>query len=65
MMLQTLIKKVNKLEKEVASLKKPTSTLGTIHVNDSIIKQASKALFDFDIESFVSKNDLKKKWKSS
>lgn len=56
---QTLIKKVEKIEKELKEIKKPKSILGKIYVDAKILSQASKALFDFDIEKFVSKKDLK------
>lgn len=57
---QTLIKKIEKVEQELAELKKPKSILGKLYVDEKILKQASKAIFDFDIEKFVSKKDLKK-----
>ena len=56
---QTLIKKIEKIEKELNILKQPKNILGKIYVDSKTIKQASKALFDFDIEKFVSKKDLK------
>ena len=58
-----LLKKVERLEKEVAELKKPRNILGKIYVDGNVLKQAAKAPFDFDIEAFVSKKDLKKPWK--
>ena len=58
-----ILKRIKKLEQEIGELKKPKSILGTMHVNDSVMQQASKALFDFDIESFISLGDLKKPWK--
>ena len=59
MITQTLIKKVERLEKELKELKKPKSILGKLYVDSEILKQASKALFDFDIEKFVTKKDIK------
>jgi chaperonin cofactor prefoldin len=56
---QTLIQKIDKIEKELKEIKKPKSILGKIYVDSEILEQASKALFDFDIEKFVSKKDLK------
>ncbi len=56
---QTLIKKIEKIEKELTEFKKPKSVLGKIYVDPKTLKQAVKALFDFDIEKFVSKKDLK------
>ena len=58
---QALIKKIEKIEKELIKFKQPKSILGKIYVDEKILKQASKTLFDFDIEKFVSKKDLK--WK--
>lgn len=59
MLTQTLIKKIEKIEKELKELKKPKSILGKIYVDSDILKQASKTLFDFDIEKFVTKKDIK------
>lgn len=56
---QTIIKKIEKLERELKELKKPKSILGKLYVDSDILKQASKALFDFDIEKFVTKKDIK------
>ncbi|MBI5683370.1 MAG: hypothetical protein HZC45_09490 [Deltaproteobacteria bacterium] len=54
---QAIIKKIEKLERELKELKKPKSILGKLYVDSDILKQASKALFDFDIEKFVTKKD--------
>lgn len=59
MITQAIIKKIEKLEKELKELKKPKSILGKLYVDSEILKQASKALFDFDIEKFVTKKDIK------
>ncbi len=56
---QTLIKKIEKIEKELSEFKQPKSILGKIYIDSEIFKKASKALFDFDIEKFISKKDLK------
>jgi hypothetical protein len=57
-----LIKKIKKIEKELKILKEPHSILGKMNVDETIIKHASQALFDFDIEKYVTKKDLKA-WK--
>ena len=54
-----LVKKIEKIEKELVELKQPKSISGKIFVDFEILKTAKKALFDFDIEKFVSKKDLK------
>lgn len=59
MMRNTLIQKIEKIEKEITEMKKPKSILGKIFVDKKILKKAKKALFDFDIEKFVSKKDLR------
>jgi len=59
---QILIKKIKKLEKEINRLKQPKSVLVKMKVDNKVITEAKKALFDFDIEKFVSKKDLKA-WK--
>ncbi|MBI3599850.1 MAG: hypothetical protein HY097_04315 [Nitrospinae bacterium] len=56
---QTIIKKIEKIERELKELKKPKSILGKLYVDSDILKQASKALFDFDIGKFVTKKDIK------
>jgi uncharacterized protein (UPF0335 family) len=62
MTLETLIKKVEKLEKELKEIKMPKKVLGKIFVDKKLLEKAKKALFDFDIEKFVNKKDLKS-WK--
>jgi chaperonin cofactor prefoldin len=59
---QALLKKIDKIEHELHELKKPKSILGKIQVDSKILKQVKNAIFDFDIERFVSKKDLKT-WK--
>lgn len=59
---QALTKKIEKIEKEILLLKEPKSILAKIHVDKELIQKAKKALFDFDIEKFVTKKDLKA-WK--
>jgi len=59
---QILIEKIKKIEQELIKIKQPKSILGKIHVDEKILEQTKKAIFDFDIEKFVSKKDLKK-WK--
>lgn len=56
---KTLIEKIEKLEKEIKEIKMPKKILGKIFVNEKILKKAKKALFDFDIEKFVKKKELK------
>jgi uncharacterized protein (UPF0335 family) len=62
MTLDALIKKVEKLEKELKEIKMPKKVLGKIFVDKKLLEKAKKALFDFDIEKFVTKKDLKS-WK--
>jgi uncharacterized protein (UPF0335 family) len=62
MTLKTLIKKVEKLEKELKEIKMPKKVLGKIFVDKKLLEKAKKALFNFDIEKFVTKKDLKS-WK--
>lgn len=54
-----LARKIEHIEKILSELKKPKSIFGKIYVDEKILKQANKALFDFDIEKFVTKKDLK------
>jgi len=54
---KTLIKKVEKLEKELREIKMPKKILGKVFVDEKILEDAKKALFDFDIEKFVNKYD--------
>jgi hypothetical protein len=56
---EILVERIKKIEKELIELKKPKSILGKIFVDKKILDKAKKALFDFDIERFVTKNDLK------
>jgi uncharacterized protein (UPF0335 family) len=62
MTLETLIKRVEKLEKELKEIKMPKKVLGKIFVDKKLLEKAKKALFNFDIEKFVTKKDLKS-WK--
>lgn len=64
MTIQAIIKKIEKIEQEMQQLKQPKSILGKIAVDSKVIKKASKALFDFDIEKFVTKRDINL-WKKS
>jgi len=59
---KTLTKKIEKLEKELEEIKMPKKILGKIFVDEKILEKAKKALFNFDIEKFVKKKDLKS-WK--
>jgi hypothetical protein len=59
---ETLIKKVEKLEKELKEIKMPKKILGKVFVDKKLLEKAKKALFNFDIEKFVTKKDLKS-WK--
>lgn len=57
-----LIKKIEELEKEIRKVKMPEKILGKVFVDEKILEKAKKALFNFDIEKYVSKKDLKS-WK--
>ena len=59
---KTLTKKIEKLEKELKEIKMPKKVLGKIFVDEKLLEKAKKALFNFDIEKFVKKKDLKS-WK--
>jgi len=59
---KTLTKKIEKLEKELEEIKMPKKILGKIFVDEKILEKAKKTLFNFDIEKFVKKKDLKS-WK--
>jgi hypothetical protein len=59
---QLLLEKIKKLEKELKEIKMPQKILGKVFVDEKILKKAKKALFDFDIEKFVKKKELKS-WK--
>ena len=61
---QLLEKKIQKIEREIEILKKPKSVLSGVYVDEKLIASAKKSVFDFDIEKFVSKKDLKI-WKKS
>lgn len=56
---ETLIKKVEKLEKELKKIKFPEKLLGKVFVDEKILEKAKKALFNFDIEKFIKKKELK------
>jgi hypothetical protein len=62
MITKTLIKKIEKLEKELKEIKMPKKVLGKIFVDKKLLEKVKKALFNFDIEKFVTKKDLKS-WK--
>jgi hypothetical protein len=62
MITKTLIKKIEKLEKKLKEIKMPKRVLGKIFVDKKLLEKVKKALFDFDIEKFVTKKDLKS-WK--
>lgn len=59
---ETLIKKIEKLEKELKEIKMPKEILGKVFVDEKILEKAKKAFFNFDIEKFVKKKELKS-WK--
>jgi len=59
---QLLLEKIKKLEKELKEIKMSQKILGKVFVDEEILKKAKKALFDFDIEKFVKKKELKS-WK--
>lgn len=56
---KTLEKKVEKLEKELKEIKMPKKILGKIYVDEKLLEKAKKALFKFDIEKYVKKEELK------
>jgi hypothetical protein len=58
MTVQTLAKKVSLLEKKIISLEMPSSVLVKLFVDEEVIDKAKKAVFDFDIDKFVSAKDL-------
>lgn len=64
MTIQAITQKLEKIEQELKELKQPKSILGKLTIDERILKNASRALFDFDIEKFVAKKDLKS-WKNS
>jgi len=64
MTMQTIIEKIEKIEQELQQLKQPKSILGKVFVDSTLVKKAKEAIFDFDIEKFVTKKDLKS-WKKS
>ena len=59
---ETLIRKIEKLEKELKEIKMPKKILGKVFVDEKILEKAKRALFDFDIEKFIKKGELKS-WK--
>lgn len=59
---KTLIEKVEKLEKELKEIKMPKKILGKVYVDEKLLEKAKKALFKFDIEKYVKKEELKS-WK--
>jgi hypothetical protein len=61
-MAQAILKKIEKIEQQLAQLQQPKNILGKLKVDSKTIQKASKAIFDFDIEKFVTKKDLKA-WK--
>jgi hypothetical protein len=59
---QALLEKIKKLEKELKEIKTPQKFLGKVFVDEKILEEAKKALFNFDIEKFIKKKELKS-WK--
>lgn len=59
---KALIEKIEKLEKKFKKIKIPKKVLGKVYVDEKILEKAKKALFNFDIENFVKKKELKS-WK--
>ena len=55
---QAIIEKIEKIGQEMQQLKQPKSILGKVFVDSTVVKKAKKAIFDFDIEKFVTKRDL-------
>lgn len=60
---QLLGKKIEKIEEELYTLTHPQPILPKMQVDDAILEQAQQALFDFDIDEFVTKKDVQR-WKS-
>jgi hypothetical protein len=60
---QLLNKKIKKIEEELYTLKHPQPIFPKIQVDDTTLENARKALFDFDIDEFVTKKDVER-WKS-
>jgi hypothetical protein len=59
---QALLEKIKKLEKELKEIKTPQKFLGKVFVDEKLLEEAKKALFNFDIEKFIKKKELKS-WK--
>jgi hypothetical protein len=59
---QALLEKIKKLEKELKEIKTPKKFLGKVFVDEKLLEEAKKALFNFDIEKFIKKKELKS-WK--
>lgn len=59
---KTIEAKIEKLEKELKEIKMPKKILGKVYVDEKLLEKAKKALFKFDIEKFVTQEDLKS-WK--
>ena len=62
MTIQAITQKLEKIEQALEELKQPKSILGKFVIDSKTIEKASQVLFDFDIEKFVTKKDLKS-WK--
>ncbi len=62
MNIKTLERKVNRLEKEISKLKQSNQIFAKMDIDTNLIEKASKMLFDFDIEKYVSKKDIAQ-WK--
>jgi|GEM_PF-5034137 hypothetical protein len=59
---QTLTKKIETIEKELKKLAQPKSIIPKMYVDEHLLQHASKAIFDFDIEKYVTPQDVKR-WK--
>ena len=55
---KALARKVERLEREIRSLREPRHVFGKTRVDEALLKKAGEALFRFDIEEFVSRKDL-------
>ncbi|MDI6767831.1 MAG: hypothetical protein QME52_13505 [Bacteroidota bacterium] len=64
MTIETLNKRVKKIEKELRLLKQSKMVFTKVRVDEALLLQVKKACFDFDVERFVTQNDLKR-WKLS
>ncbi|HLX11207.1 MAG TPA: hypothetical protein VKS81_00205 [Bacteroidota bacterium] len=60
---QLILQKLKRIEKELRVLRQPKAIVPKMIVDEGILRQATGAIFDFDIEKFVTAKDLRA-WKS-